>query len=297
MKTRVKILSVSLVAMLVSASAISAFAEETNKISVSLRIEGVDSCLLDANYDVSEGSTAADLIKYADELSDDITVKGVEDGYITDVNGEAAGQFGGWDGWNYCVNEAAPNVGVGDFTLSENDTVVLYYGDYPCFIPQMDKSALDSEGKITFTAQSTEYDDNWNPIVSTIPLEGMTVTFDDSQYITDENGTITLSDSDFTSGKHSLQVEKKNPNGAPAVLRYPENYNVTLVKSVFGDVNFDNKLDVNDVTFIQLYLCGSQEFSKEQQDIADINKDGTVDVIDVTSLQNYILNFTAGIAE
>lgn len=37
----------------------------------------------------------------------------------------------------------------------------------------------------------------------------MTVTFDGHTYTTDENGTISLSKADFTSGEHSVQVEKK----------------------------------------------------------------------------------------
>lgn len=230
MKTTAKIISVSLSALLMSATAATAFATETNDITVSLRIEGADSCILYSSYEISAGSTASDLIQYADSLSDDVTVTGAEDGYITDVNGESAGKFGGWDGWNYSVNAVAPSVGVNDYTLEDNDTVVLYYGDYPCYIPQVDTSALSSDGRLTFTALSTEYDDNWNPIVSTVPLENMTVYFDGYEYKTDENGSVTLSKADFTSGEHIVQVEKKNSNGAPAVCRYANDFTVSIAR-------------------------------------------------------------------
>lgn len=230
MKTTAKIISVSLSAVLMSATAVTAFATEKNDISVSLRIEGVDSCILYDSYEIAYGSTASDLIQYADKLSDDVTVTGAENGYITEVNGIEAGTFGGWDGWNYSVNAVSPNVGVSDYTLNNNDTVVLYYGDYPCYIPQIDTSALSTDGKLAFNAQSVSYDENWTPIYSTIPLENMTVIFDGNEYKTDENGVITLKKIDFTSGEHGVQVEKKNTNGAPAVCRYADDFSVTIAR-------------------------------------------------------------------
>lgn len=126
MKKTAKIISASLATLLITSSAVTAFAAEEKDINVSLRIEGIDSCLLYNSYELSEGSTASDLIQYADKLSDAITVTGAENGYITDVNGETAGKFGGWDGWQYTVNAVSPSVGVNDYTLSNNDTVVLY---------------------------------------------------------------------------------------------------------------------------------------------------------------------------
>lgn len=230
MKKTAKIISASLATLLITSSAVTAFAAEEKDINVSLRIEGIDSCLLYNSYELSEGSTASDLIQYADKLSDAITVTGAENGYITDVNGETAGKFGGWDGWQYTVNAVSPSVGVNDYTLSNNDTVVLYYGDYPCFIPQIDTSALNTDGKLSFTAEQTTYDSDWNPTVSTVAIADMTVTFDGHTYTTDENGSITLSKADFTSGEHSVQVAKKNANGAPAVCRYADDFTVSIAR-------------------------------------------------------------------
>lgn len=230
MKKTAKIISASLATLLITSSAVTAFAAEEKDINVSLRIEGIDSCLLYNSYELSEGSTASDLIQYADKLSDAITVTGAENGYITDVNGETEGKFGGWDGWQYTVNAVSPSVGVNDYTLKNNDTVVLYYGDYPCFIPQIDTSALYTDGKLSFTAEQTTYDSDWNPTVSTVAIADMTVTFDGHTYTTDENGSITLSKADFTSGEHSVQVAKKNANGAPAVCRYADDFTVSIAR-------------------------------------------------------------------
>lgn len=65
----------------------------------------------------------------------------------------------------------------------------------------------------------------------------MTVTFDGHTYTTDENGTISLSKADFTSGEHSVQVEKKNSNGAPAVLRYADDFTVNIARENTINVN------------------------------------------------------------
>lgn len=238
MKKTAKILSVSIAALLASTSAVSAFAAETKDITVTLRVEGVDTCLLYATCDIPQGSSASDLIQYADSVYDEITVTGAENNYITDVNGETAGTFGGWDGWQYVVNAVSPNVGIGDYTLSDNDTVVLYYGDFPCLLPQIDTSELSSDGKISFSAESTTYDDEWNPIVNTVALADMTVTIDNNNtYTTDENGAITLNKADFISGDHYVQVAKKNSNGAPAVLRYADDFTVNIARENTINVN------------------------------------------------------------
>lgn len=93
MKTTAKFISASLATLLVSASAVTAFAAETKDITVSLRIEGVDSCVLYDNYEIPQGSTAADLIQYADKLSDDVTVTGTENNYITDCKRQNSRQI------------------------------------------------------------------------------------------------------------------------------------------------------------------------------------------------------------
>ena len=59
MKTTAKFISASLVSLIVSASAVTAFAAETKDITVSLRIEGVNSCVLYDNYEIPQANKAA----------------------------------------------------------------------------------------------------------------------------------------------------------------------------------------------------------------------------------------------
>lgn len=57
---------------------------------------------------------------------------------------------------------------------------------------------------------------------------------------------------------------------------------------MFGNMNFDYSLNVNDVTTLQQYLAGEKEFDSLQYFYADINRDGRRDVTDVTALQTAI---------
>lgn len=290
-KNTIKLASTVVALVLVSASSTSVFATETEKMPVNLRIEGINICWLNQTYKVDEGCTVADLIQLADRLSDDITVEGADKGYVTEVNGEYAGCYSGWDGWNYIVNNNTPNVGISDYTLSSNDNVVLYFSDYPSFIPQIDTSKLTSIGEITFTTEKIDYDPiDFTPIISIIPLDSMLVRFGDKEYFTDGNGRITISPDDYSVGKHSLQIDKRSYKGAPCVLRYADDFTVEIYETPFGDINADLITDVKDVTALQLNLVGLYNIIEPKQYMLDVNEDGFRDVKDVTELQLYLVN-------
>ena len=55
-----------------------------------------------------------------------------------------------------------------------------------------------------------------------------------------------------------------------------------------GDVNFDGKLDNEDVRLIRAYIGGVISFSELQQEVADATKDGVVDVLDVWYIRRLI---------
>lgn len=80
--------------------------------TVSVRIVGLGEDIYNAEVSVAEGASAGDALA---------AVEGVEivglDSYITEVDGIAAGMFGGWDGWNYRVNGKSPSVGINDYAL------------------------------------------------------------------------------------------------------------------------------------------------------------------------------------
>lgn len=59
-------------------------------------------------------------------------------------------------------------------------------------------------------------------------------------------------------------------------------------KTLYGDVNLDGKIDVNDVTLLQRYIAGESVLTDDAVKVADFNKDRIIDVIDVTAIQTFI---------
>lgn len=67
--------------------------------------------------------------------------------------------------------------------------------------------------------------------------------------------------------------------------------NATACKAVmWGDVNMDGRVNINDVTEIQKYCAELTVFTDEQFLAADVNKDGAVNIFDATELQKYIMS-------
>ena len=55
-----------------------------------------------------------------------------------------------------------------------------------------------------------------------------------------------------------------------------------------GDINNDGKIDVSDVTYLQMYLSGNSSYVIKNTKAADANGDGKIDVADVTKIQTII---------
>lgn len=208
---------------------ISAFADNEKQMSVTVRIEGISKNLYYNTVDIpytGENLTVQNALMYVDQQSDDITITGVENGWITAVNDEKQASFGGWDGWLYTVNGVSPTDTVNDHMLSDGDSVVLYYGD-PYGVgmqyPEIDTSKI-TDGILTFTSKDTSYDADYNPTVVTNPVKDAKVelgTEDGSiSYTTDENGSINIDDKYLTEGNHSISISKVSENGLPLVLRF-----------------------------------------------------------------------------
>ena len=59
-------------------------------------------------------------------------------------------------------------------------------------------------------------------------------------------------------------------------------------KTLYGDVNLDGKIDINDVTLLQRYIAGESVLTDDAVKAADFNKDRIIDVIDATAIQTFI---------
>lgn len=223
-------------------SVCSVCASASAEMSVTFRVEGFDSNIYYETLSVpyTESLTAGEALDYLDKNSDNLSFKGISEGYISEVNGISSGKFGGWDGWYFAVNDISPDVGINDYVLSDNDSLVLYYGGYPCAIPLVDTSRLDSDGIIKFTSVDTEYDSDWNPTKVVNSIKDAVVTVNGSNYTTDNNGEIKISSANLEAVM-SVQIDKKDSTGAPAVLRFAPDYcvNYNGVQNTDSDTNTD----------------------------------------------------------
>lgn len=239
MKKFTKTISAFVVAVMAAAS-MSVAASADASYDITFRVEGPESNIyydtLTVPYD--DNLTAAEALAYLDEKSDEVKFTGVDSGYITDVNNISAGKFGGWDGWYYAVNGEAPSVAINDCVLANGDDIVLYYGGYPCQIPQADTSKLDSEGVIVFTSNDKEYDENFNASIVVNKVTDAEVTVNGDKYTTNEDGEIKIPADKLTS-ELSVQIEKKDESGAPAVLRFAPDYKLSYNGSLTVDTETD----------------------------------------------------------
>lgn len=224
--------------MLLSSFSVASFAADD--VTVSLRIEGVESCLFYGNVTVTADSTAYDVIVKADEADDSLTVTATESefgAYIYAVNGIAAGSYTdpGWDGWSYMVDGVSPDVGVSGYKVEDGDVIVMYYADpwntgmqYP--IVNTDELA---DGKISFTSMDTVYDENWNPVTEERAVTGYTLIWGYNgnavEITPDENGVCKIPYKYLTFGEHEIQIEKYDEDtGLPTVLRYAPDFTVSI---------------------------------------------------------------------
>ena len=236
MKNLKKALSVFLAAhMLFLCLALSAFAAD-RKITVTLRVEGIKTCLYYGKVTLDENSTALDALMQADKDSTALTVT-VADGqfgaYVSAINGESEKTFKGWDGWLYRVNDTEPQFSAAEQSVSSGDSVVFYYGDpygvgmqYP--VINTDKL---KDGIISFVSTDTAYDENWNPVTRENPVKAYTLIwgYGNGKTVTvtpDENGVCTIEKEYLTNEAHSVQIERYAENGCPTVLRLAPDYTV-----------------------------------------------------------------------
>ncbi len=229
MKNLKKTLSVILAAhMLLLCLALSAFAAD-RKITVTLRVEGIKTCLYYGKVTLDENSTALDALMQADKDSTALTVTVADSqfgAYVSAINGESEKTFKGWDGWLYRVNDTEPQFSAAEQSVSSGDSVVFYYGDpygvgmqYPVI-----NTANLNDGKISFTSTDTAYDENWNPVTRENPVKAYTLTwgYGNGKTVTvtpDENGVCTIEKEYLTNEAHSVQIERYAENGCPTVLR------------------------------------------------------------------------------
>lgn len=245
---------------------------------IELQIEGISTKLfygeLKAVPEGQESISVADLLRFAVSEYETLTITGLDEGYITDINGDTAGKFGGWDGWLFQVNGEDAPAGITDVTVKNGDSVLFYFGDpYGVGMQFPNAEYEETEKKLTFNSADTTYDADYNPTVTVNPVTGMTVglvagfvdvsSFSDANpfetegtvvetFVTDENGTVDLSEVD--EGDYTVLYYKTAENGLPLVLR---GYTTVTISetTVPSPDTFDANYIYIGLTIISLAAC------------------------------------------
>ncbi len=176
-----------------------------------LRIEGNNENIYYGEVEFAEGTNLRDALVAFDAAEDKITLTGAAEDYITAVNGETAGQFGGWDGWCVMVNGEATATASSEVMLADGDEVVLYYGD-PWGVGMACPVLRFEGGKLIFEDSTTG------------AVADMKVKLGDKEYTTDENGAI----EGIAAGEYTVQIEKYADSGLTLVLRFAPSTKISI---------------------------------------------------------------------
>ncbi len=206
-------------------------------------------------------------------------------------------------------------------TLLYQDTDFLYYGG----TISLRKSFLDSLSKTSPTNIVFEFTDGNSQTLTILPKSKLTsasfsgkiaqgknliasvqsetgkVTYYVSyQWQSSSNGTTWSNISGATSNIYKLTnneflkyVRLKVSSNNNSVYYYPNT--IYSAKSstkviIFGDVDLDGEVTVNDATKVQLYVSHYTTLNAEQLYAADVDGDGEVTVKDATYIQQYVAN-------
>lgn len=238
-------------------------AEKVEVDTVYLTLESADelSYIGSDSFAIDGSNSVGDVIS---ALLTDHDVVGVENGYISEIDGLAGATFGGWDGWMYAVkyyllNEDGtvslyidvPNVGINDYYLTSSCNIVLYYADYGA--PYAGTSVTE-DGMINLVTYTAVYDESYNLVefakapfangeftltAYTVDEDGETVLGETYTFTADENGVLELHQDlrELPNGTYYGSVGKQSDKVAtvgedeislPEVVRYSDIFTVDV---------------------------------------------------------------------
>lgn len=139
---------------------------------------------------------------------------------------------------------------------------------------------VSSNESFELTYMIADYDDDWNPV--DIPASNAVITVDgeETSFVTDENGKVTISISE--EGRHIVSAKDAQRTLAPPVAV------VTVSEGkLLGDADRDGVISVMDATCIQKYKANLITEDKIDLSVSDVDNDGSVSVLDATRIQKY----------
>lgn len=222
--------------------------------------------------------TVADVLKAIDEADDTLEITGIDEGYITTVNGLTAGTFGGYDGWMYAVKYYTalddgtigmsidvPMVGVGDYKIEDSCVIVLYYGDYGIPFAETD---IDENGMINLVTYTPVYAEDYSVSDFTkAPLAEGTFTF--VPVTTDEEGNEVLGEAIvFTADENGVTTLSADMNELPEGIYYGY-VGKQSDKIAVGETEMTKALVVR---YADIYIVVKEEIVEPEPDTTEEDK-------------------------
>lgn len=232
-KKFIRILSLVLSVMMLFSCAVVASAEGegtdapavTEKITVTVRVEGLLKQLAKKNVVIDKSSTvkavidaaAVNVVYELDSTTDIYAVKEEVEGTYSE--------------WQYAVDGVIKTDAIDTVRLENNCEIVLYNASPDAVFPAINADELVTTGVILFTG--TDKNGAVAPIKD-LKVEWETKT-GEKVFTTDNAGKIYLLEDEFTKGKHDIEISKLNDYNVPAVVRLDKNTEIDVPEFEGGD--------------------------------------------------------------
>lgn len=230
---------------------------EIKNPSCSVRVEGLNDTMVQGT---AQGGSALEIVKNVLEKSN-IDYKTVNNGwgeYITEIGGLAQNDIAASTGWMFYVKNPTsiitPEVGMDSYVPAEGDEIVLYFTDFNVpyvnsikFTP--DVVPVNGSFSMRFSYSYTDWTDWTNPVAAVKNIGGAVVTIDDTNYVTDSNGEISIA-AGLSSGVHTYRISGYNSGRLSTVVMDQGTFNIDGVNSPsfnFSKSKYDSSLDQNNL--------------------------------------------------
>ncbi len=187
-----------------------------------------------------------------------------------------------------------------DFTIDENGIITnlnpLDIGNYIIEIQAYEPWGSYCSTTITITVvdttspswtitpsdQNIQFGNSFQYMVSASDTSGISLYWisDNTNFNIDSNGVIT-SNTILNRGVYDLAIIAYDPFGNFCSI------NISIIVRLFGDVNGDNKIDINDALLIAQYFVGLNPVGFTHIENADVNGDGSVNIVDSLLIAQY----------
>ncbi|HEY5576570.1 MAG TPA: DUF4430 domain-containing protein [Clostridiaceae bacterium] len=223
----------------------------------SVRVEGLNDTMLQGT---DNGGSALEIVKnvLGKNNVEYKTIKSDVGEYITEIGGLAQNDIASSTGWMFYVKNSSsiisPAVGMDSYVPADGDEIVLYFTDFNVpyvnsikFTP--DVVPVNGSFSMRFSYNYTDWTDWTKPVEAVKKIGGALVTIDDTNYVTDTNGEITIP-AGLSSGVHTYMISGYNSGRLSTVVMDKGTFSIDGANSPsfnFSKSNYDSSQNQNNL--------------------------------------------------